>query len=349
MNTLATIEEKKTPNEYFDYLDGWRGLAILFLLIGHFFPVPGINFGRIGVDFFFVLSGLLMSRLLFVSEVPIKTFYQRRIARIFPAHFTYLILVLCYFSMMDKEINWSETLTASLFINNYLHPQLGDAAMPFGHIWSLSVEEHTYIVLSFVAIAMRRRILNAQNTIGILTCISIVIGISYWYVFPPGKLEFELWGRSEISSFGILLSAYLSLLAQKIKLPTLPTLIYPLLIFSGVACYWWSIPIPVRGFIGVGLFAVVINILPSSPQIVKNVLSTKLLKLLGLWSFSIYLWQQIFYLAHYRDGLLNWSALGLSIACGIASYYLVENPVRHYLNTCWRKRSFRLKSTHGIG
>ncbi|CAH0287860.1 hypothetical protein SRABI118_03981 [Massilia sp. Bi118] len=36
------------------YLDGWRGLAIVFLLIGHFLPVPGLNFGAIGVSLFFV-------------------------------------------------------------------------------------------------------------------------------------------------------------------------------------------------------------------------------------------------------------------------------------------------------
>ena len=84
MITLENNITEKMPDQHFDYLDGWRGLAIAFLLVGHFFPVPGINFGRVGVDFFFVLSGLLMCRLLFIKEVPIKTFYKRRIARIFP-------------------------------------------------------------------------------------------------------------------------------------------------------------------------------------------------------------------------------------------------------------------------
>lgn len=70
---------------YLPYLDGWRGLAIFFLLAGHFFPLPGINFGAVGVNLFFVLSGFLMARLLFVDAVPIPTFYRRRAARIFPA------------------------------------------------------------------------------------------------------------------------------------------------------------------------------------------------------------------------------------------------------------------------
>ena len=71
----------------YDYLDGWRGLAIGILLIGHFFPVPGINLGAVGVNLFFVLSGWLMARLLFVQQVSSASFYRRRISRIFPAHF----------------------------------------------------------------------------------------------------------------------------------------------------------------------------------------------------------------------------------------------------------------------
>ena len=42
-----------------DYLDGWRGLAIFFVLISHFYPVPSYNVGRFGVDIFFVLSGFM--------------------------------------------------------------------------------------------------------------------------------------------------------------------------------------------------------------------------------------------------------------------------------------------------
>ncbi|MBC7404199.1 MAG: acyltransferase [Cytophaga sp.] len=328
-------QTSKPDDQHFDYLDGWRGLAIVFLLIGHFFPIPGINFGRVGVDFFFVLSGLLMSRLLFIKKVPIKTFYQRRIARIFPAHFAYLILILCYFLLAGKEINWSETLMAGLFINNYFPGEIGHAVMPFGHIWSLSVEEHTYIGLSLIAIGVRQRLLNVQYTIGILVLISIVFGVSYWYLYTPQKLEYELWGHSEVSAFGILFSAFLLLLFKKIKIPTLPTAFYPALILLGLACYWWSVPLPIRGYIGVGLFAFVVNALPTAPSIVKNILSMRPLKMVGIYSFSIYLWQQVFYLAHHREGLPSSIALLLSLCCGVTSYYLVENPFRRYLNTRW--------------
>src|SRR5438552_18950079 len=91
------------------YLDGWRGLAIVLLLIGHFFPVPGINFGAVGVNLFFVLSGYLMGGLLFVDHTPIPKFYRRRIARILPAHLFFLACIVLVFAASRLPIAWGET------------------------------------------------------------------------------------------------------------------------------------------------------------------------------------------------------------------------------------------------
>ena len=76
-----------------DYLDGWRGLAIFLVLQGHFFAIQGWHSGRMGVDIFFCLSGLLMSRILFQRRVPLTTFYKRRISRIIPAFLLFLLIV----------------------------------------------------------------------------------------------------------------------------------------------------------------------------------------------------------------------------------------------------------------
>ena len=68
-------------SERLPYLDGWRGTAIAALLIGHFVsgfgdrPRFGMDFARLGVELFFVLSGLLMGNLLLVRKVSITTFY----------------------------------------------------------------------------------------------------------------------------------------------------------------------------------------------------------------------------------------------------------------------------------
>lgn len=53
------------------YLDGVRGLAIVLLMVGHFLTTRGVNFGRLGVELFFVLSGRLMAEILFVDRCEI--------------------------------------------------------------------------------------------------------------------------------------------------------------------------------------------------------------------------------------------------------------------------------------
>ncbi len=79
-----------------DYLDGWRGIAILLVLQSHFLPLSNwldIDSGRLGVDAFFCLSGLLMSNILFIKRTPLRDFYIRRASRILPAFLCFTTIV----------------------------------------------------------------------------------------------------------------------------------------------------------------------------------------------------------------------------------------------------------------
>lgn len=322
-------------SDYLPYLDGWRGLAICFLLIGHFFPVPGINLGTAGVNLFFVLSGFLMARLLFVNEVPIPIFYRRRVARIFPAVLCFIALVTVSYFVLGKPVDWSEVAAAAAFVNNYFSGAPGGAVMPFGHIWSLCVEEHSYILLSIVALATRARLVKAQTAVGLLAALFAVIGFGYWLRYQGQHLEFDLWIHSEVSAFGIFASAFLLLAGRGRKIPRLAAVAVPGLILLGFALHWWSVPAPVRTFFGVGAFALAVNLLAGAPRIMHSALSWRPLRQIGMWSFSIYLWQQPFYLAVHRSGLSPVAGVALAIAVGIASFYLLENPARLYLNRKW--------------
>ena len=68
------------PRERITYLDGWRGLAIIMVLLGHFFSIRLFSLAPFGVEFFFVLSGRLMAEILFVEN-----FSSAKILR--PAYF----------------------------------------------------------------------------------------------------------------------------------------------------------------------------------------------------------------------------------------------------------------------
>ena len=330
---MKNAEETATVN-HLDYLDGWRGLAITLLLIGHFFPVPGINFGSVGVNLFFVLSGYLMGQLLFIKKTPIPVFYRRRISRIVPAHIFFILCIIIFFFVTQKKINWNETLAALFFLNNYFPGELGKAEMPFGHIWSLSVEEHSYVLLSLIAIAARRKWTDAKWLVFSFMIFFIFSGVWYWNLYAGHDL-YSRQLHSEVQAYGIFASTFLLIFINRDKISSLPTFIYPCLLGAGILMHWWSVPGTISRIIGVGIFALVINLLFVSPKLVKQVLSLKPLRMMGVWSFSIYLWQQPFYLAVYRNSMSRHLALSLAIACGVTSFYLLERPSRSYLNRVW--------------
>lgn len=294
-----------------DYLDGWRGLAIFFLLVGHFFPIPGINFGAVGVNLFFVLSGLFMSRLLFIQNVSLTTFFRRRIARIFPATFCFLGIVVLVFTISGKPVSWTETTAAALFANNYLSRDARDALMPFGHIWSLSVEEHCYVLLALIALLSRKLFLKAKTLTFVALASSICVAIYYHSLH---NLDSSRWMRTEVAGFGVFVSAFLAMYINEQKVTRVHWTICPILIFVGIALHWWSIPMPVRLIFGLSAFALAVNLLDGAPESLKQALSFKPLRWLGVMSFSLYLWQQPFYLAMHWNGMNRLLAVTLSYA-----------------------------------
>jgi peptidoglycan/LPS O-acetylase OafA/YrhL len=78
---------------------------------------------------------------------------------------------------------------------------------------------------------------------------------------------------------------------------------------------------------------------PEAPALVRTALSLAPLRQLGIWSFSIYLWQQPFYLLVGKGKLPLWAGFPLALLAGIASFYVIESPARRYLNRVWGKQS----------
>ena len=104
-----------TQSHRLDYLDGWRGLAISLVLIGHFYTGSPGFLGRLGVDVFFVLSGFLMSGLLFVQRQPLRIFYRRRISRVLPAFVIYVVAIYLYALIQQRETSVTELISTLLF------------------------------------------------------------------------------------------------------------------------------------------------------------------------------------------------------------------------------------------
>ncbi|MER9326461.1 acyltransferase [Mesorhizobium sp. M0488] len=315
------------------YLDGWRGLSIALVLIGHFFPVPGINLGVLGVEFFFVLSGRLMAEILFIERYPLKKFFKRRFSRIYPALLIFVVVTLIALSGTFVAFKWKAALTALTFTYNYAGI-LVTRAGALDHIWSLCVEEHAYIILALISATVpgRNRVIPFLVTLALLAMANGAL--SYW-VF---RLDYEhTYWRTDVHIASILLSASICLLKAEGRLPAVFMGRHVALAASVGAVVLFLDPVstPIHYLLAVPLLALAVNALDFSSRTLSGLLSSWPMATLGLWSYSLYLWQQPFYKFVYEQGSNPWLMLACVFACALCSYYVVERPAREWLNRNW--------------
>ena len=189
MTSLPPLHPKYRPD-----IDGLRALAVLAVIGFHAFPelIPG---GFIGVDVFFVISGFLISTILFenlaAQSFSFLDFYSRRIRRIFPA--LILVLVSCYlvgwFVLLPDEYSQlgKHMAGGAGFIQNWL--LWGESGYfdnvaetkPLLHLWSLGIEEQFYIIwpiLLWLAYRLRLNLLTLTILTGLISFALNIHGIS---------------------------------------------------------------------------------------------------------------------------------------------------------------------------
>jgi peptidoglycan/LPS O-acetylase OafA/YrhL len=315
------------------YLDGWRGLAIACLLVGHFTPLPGLDFGRFGVELFFVLSGRLMAEILFVQNFPLPAFFRRRIARVWPALFVFVLAIAAVSPVFyPGEISGLSVLAALTFTANYVGAY-GHGFDVYDHIWSLCVEEHAYVFLALVALLARRR-LASPATICLFAALCAMLSGAYQSVVLHGGYHQVYW-RTDARVSSILLSSafYILLHENKSFFSRIPR-ITPVLF--GVLAAFLSVrilPDAVKHTFGTLCLAISVCSIDRAPGFILWILRSPVMVRLGLWSFSLYLWQQVFRVQ--RGELTPVLLFAGAFACALVSYYLVERPARRFLNQYW--------------
>ncbi|WP_096087117.1 acyltransferase family protein [Agaribacterium haliotis] len=317
-------------------INGLRAIAVLTVVIFHFEPnwLPG---GFVGVDVFFVISGFLMTGIIFrgleKANFSILSFYVARANRIIPALAVLCItmLVLGWMILTPNEYSTLATHVASSisFVSNIVYwSEAGyfDAASKekwLLHTWSLSAEWQFYILYPLVLLALNR--LMSLKSIKQLICIATVLGFCFaviasikwpnpsYYLLPTRAWEMLLGGCAFL--FPLSLSPQMRPWLERIGLSLI--LLSSFLLDEHIPWpgYWAFLPT-------FGAF-LLIQAQRQDSWLTANPLSQKL----GLWSYSIYLWHWplVVMIYHFSLGQTYvYLAILLSVGLGWLSYELVE-------------------------
>jgi peptidoglycan/LPS O-acetylase OafA/YrhL len=323
LDPMVTSQSHLSLPTYRPDIDGLRAMAVLPVVAYHAFP-DWVQGGFIGVDVFFVISGFLISTILFENldreTFSFTEFYARRIKRIFPA----LILVLlasCAISwfvlLADEYKRLGRHIAAGAgFISNFvLWKEAGyfDASAetkPLLHLWSLAIEEQFYIVWPLLLWLLWKRKSHAVTLMLLITAASFSMNIMEihrdavsaffspitrfwellsgsllaWFTLFRKKLHPSLQTQSPLSKVGMLIKQPSDALTHWFSLIGLLLLLY------GFTCITKQYNFP-------GLWALIpvvgaVLLISAGPRawVNRTLLSNRPVVWLGLISFPLYLW-----------------------------------------------------------
>lgn len=333
-------------------ITGLRALAVVPVLLFHAFPnlLPG---GFFGVDIFFVISGYLISGIIF-REIKDKggvnfiNFYQKRIKRILPNVLCVFcfVLILGYFFLLPSEYKElaKHLSSSSVFIQNFqLLNEVGyfmedSQRKPLLHLWSLSIEEQFYILFPLLC-SLIFLIFKTSKSILFFTLSLIATSFSacLFLKYPSFNFYFPVTRFWEIGA-GVILAFiecfYLLNLGQLnqtlrniLSVVGLFLILFPIFIWSSDHSHpglLTTLPIFGTTFLLAGSSTGLVN---------RSLLSLKPLVFIGLISYSLYLWHWpiISFLQiciPKPSTYLMLLALSISFVLAVCAFYFIENPFR---------------------
>jgi peptidoglycan/LPS O-acetylase OafA/YrhL len=343
---------------YFPEIDGLRAIAVLSVIIYHanisINELRIFSGGFLGVDIFFVISGYLITSILLKNykdknKISIKSFYERRIRRIFPALLTVIFtsFIFSWFLLPPLEkIDFYYSSIASIgFVSNFyfwhsgeIYGAIGSQFKPLLHTWSLGVEEQFYIffpVYLYLAFKFFKKFL----LISLYIFLSLSFLFANWgsLIYPDFNFFFSGTRVWEIL-IGVILAfpnqskfKPQSIIKKKLYdfLPYLGfvMIIFPMLTFLDPQKVNYLTLIPLVG-------TVIIIGLKEEKNLVNKLLSSKFFVFFGLISYSLYLWHfPIFVFSKYIFNettiILQVSLIFLTTIISYISFKLIEQPFRN--------------------
>ncbi|MDI9347076.1 MAG: acyltransferase family protein [Methylacidiphilales bacterium] len=340
-------------------IDGLRAIAIIPVILFH----TGNSFftgGYLGVDIFFVISGYLITSIIYQemqqSTFSFKSFYMRRVRRILPALYflLFVLFLIVPFFLFPEDysravfVGFSSIFFLSnVFLANHSGYFDQDAIHnPLVHTWSLSIEEQFYfsfplILFVTVIFGRRLRIKNIEIWLLVLLFILILLGI---YIAQLHSISDPIVNYYRFTSryWELLAGSFCAICVNHAFLEcknrwwneiisgiSITTIILSIAFFSEES----NVP-SVKLIIPILASCLLILYTYQNKSFVSMILQSRLLVGIGLLSYSLYLWHQpVFVITHTLFG--NWSTLTIIVAfiaismLSIISYYFVEKPFRN--------------------
>lgn len=337
---------KKLPS-----LNGLRAISIIIVIISHFeykhyFAFHNIfspnslallSDGQFGVNVFFVISGFIITSLLLAEEkkhpVNLKNFYIRRSLRIFPAYFFLLFVYYLLELSGIIEIPRTSWITSLTYTKDFF---IGEDWYT-GHFWSLSMEEHFYLFWPFLFLYKRTRSISPW----VLIAIPVIFRfpVSYFY---PNRLsihDLNIVMRIDSIAIGCLFAIHKDRILSRIQSRWNTIVFVSVIVLMSLAYIQHNLPnnhfvVTIHNVLGtphgvIANFAIAFIMFYSvfGP---KNwwysFLNTKAMNFIGVLSYSLYLWQELF--IYDTQLFINKLPFNLIFLFGAAlfSYYLVEKP-----------------------
>lgn len=336
---MATSTSRSIPS-----LDGLRAASVTIVVLGHSlaylhgdanrFPYLQLSeLGQSGVDVFFVISGFLITYLLLkesdaTGTIRLRHFYFRRFFRIFPPFYAYLAVVGILWAAGTARQDVRAFLSAATYTWNYApHP----GSWLLAHTWSLSLEEQFYLLWPPCLVWLGRK-RGAYAALGVIVLSPAVRLLSY-VVLPSmrGNEWTMLHTRLDTIMFGCAMAllwkdARFHRAVERILRPDLLALAVayilvasPLLTAGFQARYEWPLGYTLRALLISFVLLYVVKRPLSAPG---RVLNYGPICHLGVISYSLYLWQQMF-----TGGRVPFPLNLLAIlACAELSHWLIEQP-----------------------
>ena len=219
----------RPKSRYIPALDGLRTLAVVAVVLYHL-NLTWAQGGLLGVTIFFVLSGYLITRLLLneiakTGRIDLKSFWIRRIRRLFPAVVT-VVVVTCALCTVFNHVMLTkmrpDILPSLLFFNNWWQIMqdvsyfnaLGDPS-PLTHFWSLAIEEQFYLIWPPLLLAMVSMHVSKPNTRRVVLGLAAVSALAMMVLYNPATDPSRVYYGTDTRVFSLLLGAWMAFIPDR--------------------------------------------------------------------------------------------------------------------------------------